>query len=503
MTIYIIIGAIILLFFLFTTVCYIKAPSNQALIISGLSKEPRVLVGKGGFRIPGLERVDKLFLGQVSIDVRTESPVSTQDFILCTCDGVCKVAVKNDAAGMRIAARHFLNFTSDKIALQIKDTLQGNLREIVGKTTLKAITTERNSFSEQVASSAGKDMAELGLTILSFNLQNISDKQNLIEALGEENSSKIRQNAAIQRATAEKEIAMAEAENKKLAADAKINADTAIAEKQNQLELKKAALKKDADTARAEADAAYEIQKQEQQKTINTKTVEAEIELTKQQKILSKEQIEIEQNKLSAEVEKKADADKYKTEKEAAAALETRKRKAEAERYEAEQQALARNAEAEAKKFAMEQEALGIKAKGDAEAYAIQKKGEAEAIAKKALLEAEAEGMDKKAEAFKKYNDAALAQMLVEKMPEVASAISQSIAGVKDIKIYSGGGSTGLEAVSGSVPVMIKQTMDTISEATGVDMTGLIKAGSIEAKTNRNINVQGVSEEIIPTKKGK
>ena len=490
MVTYIIIGAAVLALILFVSMCYIKAPSNVALIISGLSKEPRVLVGRGGFRVPGLERVDRLFLGQVSIDVKTESSVSTSDFILCNCDGVCKVAVKGDAAGMRIAARHFLNFKPEMIANQVKDTLQGNLREIIGKTSLKSLTCERNSFSEQVASSAGKDMAELGLTILSFNLQNVSDSQGLIQALGEENSSKIRQNAAIQKAMAEKEIAKAQAENKKAAEDARIESETAIAEKQNQLDLKKAELKRESDAKKAIADAAYEIQRQEQLKTINTKTIEAEIEKTKQEQILSKERVKITENELEATVQKNADAKKYEIEKNAAAALEQKKRLAEAQRYEAEQAALAQNAEAEAKKYAMEQEALGIKAKGDAEAYAIAAKGKAEAETIEAQLKAEAEGMDKKAEAYKKYNEAAVIQMMMDKLPEMTKAIADSISGVKGITIYGGG----LENVSASVPVMIRQAMDTLKSATGVDVSGLIESNSIKAKTDRNINVSGLPE---------
>ena len=140
----------------------------------------------------------------------------------------------------------------------------------------------------------------------------------------------------------------------------------------------------------------------------------------------------------------------------------------------------------------MEQEAAGIKAKGEAEAYAIREKGKAEAEATAARLAAEAEGMDKKAEAFKKYNDAAITQMIVEQLPGMAESIAKSIAGVGSINIYSTNGGSGLESVAGSVPVMIKQVMDTVKSATGVDMAGVIKAGSIEAQTDRNINVTGI-----------
>lgn len=470
-----------------------------------------MLVGKGGWRIPFLERVDKLSLRQVSIDVKTDNPVSTNDFILCTCDGVCKVAVRNDLEGMRLAARHFLNMTSEGIASQVQDTLQSNLREILGTSTLKMLVTEREAFSSQVATSAGKDLSKLGLEILSFNLQNISDKQNLIEALGEENSSKIRQNAAVTRAAAEKEIAKAKAENEKLANDSKVEAELAIAEKNNDLAIKQAELKIISDKKKADADIAYKIQEQEQQKLLNTKTVEAQIELTKQEQVLSAEKVKIKQNELDASIKKTAEADKFKTETNAAADLEQRKRKAEAERYEKEQAAAAKNAEADAVMYAAEKEAEAIKIKAEAEAKATEAKGIAEAKAIGAKLDAEAEGMNKKAEAYKKYNNAALAQMFVEILPQIVENAAKPISAIKSINIYAGEGSNGVDAVTGITPTTIKQAFDVIESVTGVPMAGLIKAGSIEAKTDRNINlksdvdddVNSVAQELIEeAKKG-
>ena len=249
-------------------------------------------------------------------------------------------------------------------------------------------------------------------------------------------------------------------------------------------------MKKQADTAQADADAAYAIQQQEQQKTINIKTVEAEIEKTKREQILSQEQIVIRQNRLSAEVEKKADADKYQVQKNAEADLEQRKRVAEAQRYEAEQRAQAQNAASDATRYQLEQEAQGIKAKGEAEAYAILKKGEAEAQA-----------MDKKAEAYKKYNNAAVAQMMIEVLPQIVENVAKPISAIKDVNIYSGDGN-GISAMSGNVPIAIKQAFDVLKSATGVDMADIMKAGSIQAKTTRNINLNGEAQEVIDSIKG-
>ena len=455
-------------------ISYVKAPPSNAYIISGLSKEPRVLIGSGGFRIPFFERLDVVYLGQISVDIKTDVSVPTKDFINVDVDAIAKVRVTPTSEGTRLAAKNFLNMTPSQITEQLKESLQGNMREIIGTLELKPLNNDRDGFSDQVMKKASPDMAKLGIEIISCNIQNVTDKEGAIKDLGADNLARIKKDAAINRATAERDVKIEVAKAEKEANDARIDADTAIAVKNNDLALKQAALKKQADTAKADADAAYEIQKQEQQKTINTKTVEAEIEKTKQEKILTQEQVEIKANKLKAEIEKKADADKYKVEKDAQAKLEQQKR------------------EAEAKKYAMEQEAAGIRAKGEAEAYAIEKKGEAEALA-----------MDKKAEAYKKYNNAAVIQMLVGVLPEVVKNVAEPIKSIKEVKVFSGGGSAegGIASISGNVPVAIKQAFDVISEATGVDMAEIMKAGTFDAKTTRNINLGGPvgsrAEEVV------
>lgn len=461
--------AVILFLAVVLFISYVKAPPSNAYIISGLSKEPRVLIGSGGFRIPFFERLDVVYLGQISVDIKTDVSVPTKDFINVDVDAIAKVRVTPTSEGTRLAAKNFLNMTPQQITEQLKESLQGNMREIIGTLELKPLNNDRDGFSDQVMKKASPDMAKLGIEIISCNIQNVTDKEGAIKDLGADNLARIKKDAAINRANAERDVAIETAKAEKESNDARVEADTAIAVKNNDLALKKAALKKQADTAQADADAAYEIQKQEQQKTINTKTVEAEIEKTKQEKILTQEKVEIKANELKAQIEKQADADKYKVEKTAQAKLEQEKR------------------EAEAKKYAMMQEAEGIRAKGEAEAYAIQKKGEAEALA-----------MDKKAEAYKKYNNAAVIQMLVGVLPQVAESVAKPISSIKDVNIYSGGGAEGgVTAMSGNVPVAIKQVFDVLKSTTGVDMADIMRAGTIQAKTTRNINLDDQARDAV------
>lgn len=481
-----IVGALILLTIIFIA-CYVQAPPSNAFMLSGFFKQPRIFIGTGGFKIPFLERLDKVYLGQITVDVNTDDSVPTNDFINVRVDAVAKVRVKPDTDGIRLAGKNYLNMNTQQISAELRPTLQGNMREIVGTLDLKTLNTNREDFSKKVLESATPDMDKLGIEILSFNIQSITDEKGLIEDLGADNTAAIKKNAAITKANADKEVAIETAKAKQAANDARVIAEQAIAEKNNELALKVAELKVKEDTKKADADAAYEIQKQEKLKTINQKTVDARIEQTKREQILADEQIKVTENRLKAEVNKQAEAARYKTETDAAAELEQRKRQAEAEAYEAEQKAKAIKAAADAKKYEMEQEAIGIKAKAEAEAYGIEQNGiaEAKAIEMKGLAEAEA--MEKKAEAFEKYGQAAIVEMMTRILPEVSANVAKPISEIGNMTIYGGDAST----VSGNVPAVMKQTMDVLSSVTGVDMTKLVAANSIDAKTNRNIKLDG------------
>lgn len=478
---------VVLLVLLIITQGYVKAPPDHAYIISGLRKEPRVLVGRAGLKLPFFEQLDKLYLGQITVDIKTDEYIPTNDFINVMVDAVAKVRMADDPAMLKLAMRNFLNKNSAKIAADLQDSLQGNMREIIGTLTLRAINTDRDSFSDQVMAKASKDMEKLGIEILSCNIQNVTDEHGLIQDLGMDNTSKIRKDASIAKAEAERDIAIAQAAADKASNEARVLAETEIAQKNNELAIKKAELQKASDTKKAEADAAYEIQKQEQQKTIQAATVNAQIAKAEREAELRKQEVAVQQQALEAEINKKADADRYAIEQAAAADLTRRQREAEAKKYEREKEAEAQKAQAEAQKYAMLQEAEGIRAKGEAEAAAIQAK---------AL--AEAEGMEKKAQAYQKYNHAAMAEMMMKVLPEIAGKIAQPLSQIDKITIIGGGNGAddGVGNIAGNVPVVMAKLFESMKEATGVDLAEIMKADTYDAKVTRNINLNGAEDAL-------
>lgn len=480
--------AVILILILVLIVCgYVKAPPDQAYIISGLKHDAKILIGRSGIRIPFFERMDRLYLGQMTVDIKTEQSVPTNDFINVNVDAVAKVRITPSQEGIRLAAKNFLNKKPEDITMDLQDSLQGNMREIIGTLSLKEINTDRDSFSDQVMLKASKDMDKLGIEILSCNIQNVTDDNGLIRDLGADNTSKIKKDAAIAKAQADRDIAIAQAEANKSANDARVLAETEIAEKNNELEIRKSELQKHSDTKKAEADAAYEIQKQEQQKTIQAATVNAQIAKAEREAELRRQEVAVQQQALEAEINKKADADRYAIEQAAAADLTRRQREAEAKKYEQEKEAEARKAQAEAQKYAMLQEAEGIRARGEAEAAAIQAK---------AL--AEAEGMEKKAQAYQKYNHAAMAEMMMKVLPEIAGKIAEPLSQIDKITIIGGGNGSddGVGNVAGNVPVVMAKLFESMKEATGVDLAEIMKADTYDAKVTRNINLNGAEDAL-------
>ena len=217
---------------------YVKASPDVAVIISGLKKTPRVLIGRAGIKIPYLEKVDHLHLSQISVDIKTDSYIPTNDFINVKVDAIAKVRIDTSPEGMLKAERNFLNKTPQEIAMDLQDSLQGNMREIIGTLDLKTINTDRDSFSDQVMAKASKDMEKLGIQILSCNIQNVTDENGLINDLGMDNTAKIKKDAAIAKAEADRDVAIARADADKAANDARVAAQTEIAKKNNELAIK-------------------------------------------------------------------------------------------------------------------------------------------------------------------------------------------------------------------------------------------------------------------------
>ena len=236
------IASIVLFLLILFIASYVKARPDQALIISGLRKNPKVLIGKAGLRVPFLERKDELSLQLIKIDVKPSTAIPTNDFINIRVDSNVNVKISSKPELLNAAAQHFLNQDNEYIANYAKEVLEGNLREIVGQMSLRSMITDRQTFADNVKKNAEPDLEKIGLEILSFNVQNITDENKVIENLGIDNVAQIQKSAAIAKAEAERDIAVARAQADKESNDARIESDTAIATKNNEYALKKAAL---------------------------------------------------------------------------------------------------------------------------------------------------------------------------------------------------------------------------------------------------------------------
>lgn len=436
------IAVLVILGILIISKGYIKAPPDVAYIISGLRKKPKILIGRAGIRIPFLERVDKLLVRQISIDIKSEGFIPTQDFIGVDVDAVAKVRVMTDAEGIEKAMRNFLNMNAQTFEAAIRDSLQGNMREIIGTITLKEICNDRKKFGDEVQAKAQTDMNALGVEIISCNIQRVTDEKELINALGQDNMSKIQKDAAIAKAEADRDVSIAQAAAEREANEAKVRASTEIAIKQNELAIKEAELKSASDTKKAMADAAYQIQEETQRKTIEITAADADIARREKEAELAEKEIKLQERKLDAEIRKKADAEKYAAEKKAEAELITRQKEAEAKRYE------------------QEQAAAGIRAVGEAEA---------EAIRQKAI--AEAEGIDKKAEAMRKYGDAAIIEIIMTALPEIAKNVAEPLSKVDKITMYGEGNSNKLIS---DIVNTTTQVSEGLTSSMGIDLKALL-----------------------------
>lgn len=456
---------------------YVKAPPDVAYIISGLHKKPRILVGKAGIKIPFLERMDKLALGAIQIDVKTGSAVPTAEYINVRVDSTVSVRVGQSEEMIALAAQNFLNVSRDQIAQKINDLLEGNIREIVGQMKLTEMVGDRKAFSEKVQENAVPDLARFGLELVSFNVQNFSDDNDVITNLGIDNVEQIRKDAAIAKSNAQREIAVAEAENAKASNDARVKAEEEIAKRNNSLAIQKAQLKQEADTKQAQANAAMEIESENQRKLRDVAAADADIARQEKEIDLKEREVAIKERALEAEVKKTAEAKKYAAQQEADAKLYATQKQSEADLYERQKTAEAERFEAEQRAEAQRATAEAVRVQGEAEAAATKARGEAEAAAIQAKAEAEAEGLMKKAEAMKQYGEAAKMDMQMEalklyfqQLPAIAQATGQAYTNVDKIVMFGDDTSK----LSGNIIKNVAQVSEGLSESLGIDVKTLL-----------------------------
>ena len=387
---------------------YVNAKPNEVVVITGLRKQ-RHLRGKAGFMIPFVEQRSYLDIEQFSTDVRTSESVPTLDFINVRADAAVKLKIGTTDEMIARAAENFLNWNTTDISNSVQDVLEGNLREVIGQMELRKMVNDRQEFASKVQDNVAPDLAKMGLEVIAFTVQSFSDEGGVIDNLGIENVETI---------------------------------------------------KKDALIAKAKADAAKgieaEVQRREQER------VAAEANIMKQEKEaeVKEREVKVREQELDANIRKQAEAEKYARQQAAEAELIERQRKAEAELFETQKEAEARKAQAEAEKFAQLQEAEAIEAKGRAEAEAIRLK-----------LEAEAKGLDQKAEAMKKMQEAAITEMVVDKLPEIARAVAEPLTKVDKITMYGEGNASKMVGD-------IMQSIDQVSQGAGFDIRQLL-AGAL------------------------
>lgn len=486
-----------------------KVPQDRAMVVTGMKK--RIITGGGGLVIPVLERTDIISLGNIQLNINTSQTMSSQGVPIDVV-GTAVIKVRNTHDSIYAAIEQFSGSNETQIqksiAEQVTLILEGKLREIVASMTVEQIYNDREAFSAKVQEVVGTKIGEMGLELKDFSIKDVNDTNGYIRALGAKQIAEKKKDAEIAQALALKEESIKKSEATKEGEKARLEAETEVSAAKKAKEVCEADYRIEQESAKAKADAAYEIQKSITFKEVISAQMEADILKQQKQKELQEaqlqvdiarelKQIELEQRR----AEKTREELKTKVVEPANADREQKKAEADAEKYtkiaEAEARAEARKAEANA-----EAEAIKLKAKADADAEALNGEAKAKAISAVGLAEAEAikakglaeaEAMEKKAEAYKKYTGAAMADKLIEKLPELARAVAEPLSQISDIKIYGGG----VDSVTDNVPTVLAKVFDTVQSSVGIDMRNIIMSDSLDAKTTKNINVTGLDKDEI------
>ncbi len=453
---------------------YTKVGPNQVLVISGRKHrimDPdgsardigfRIVKGGGVFVWPVFEKVDLLSLELLTIDVQTPE-VYTSKGVPVRVDGVAQIKVKGDDVSISTAAEQFLSKGVDEIKNIATQTLEGHLRAILGTMTVEDIYQNRDAFASKVQEVAAGDMANMGLGIVSFTIRDIRDNQGYLDALGKPRIAQVKRDAVIAQAEADRDAQIRSAQAQQAGQEAKFAADSKIAEAQRDYSINVAQYQASVNQRKAEADLAYDLQKYKTGQLVKAEEVQVNI-IEKQKQIeLQQQEIMRKQRELEANVQKPADAERYKVET-----------LANAKKFQLETEAAGAASAAKATGFA---NADVTKATGLAEAEAQKAKGLAEATIIEAQGRATAEAMRVKAESFKQYNEAAVVEMLTRILPEVAGRISEPLSKTEKMVIINSGSGVGGGAskLTGDITQIIAQLPPVIESLTGMKLEKLLE----------------------------
>lgn len=416
--------------------CWRKCPPDKLMIVSGAGKM-RSVSGKGTFVIPLLQRVDTLSLGAVQVQLTTENDIPTQDAILIHACAVANFQIGQTPELIETASKNYLNMDKEEMTRQVTEVMLGKMREVIGQMDLKELMRDRESFNAKVFDGSKDDLANLGLELRTFNVQDFSDSQGIIRSMGADQAAEIKKEAELAQIRAAEEVAI----------------------RQNQLDLKQADLKKQADKAKAEADMVKATVTAEKQRELYIAQQEAEIAAETKKVELAERQADVRERELNATVKKQAEADRIERQNESDAAL-----------------------------YSAQKDAEGIKAKATAEAEATRLKGESEGAAEKAHGEGVAAGIKAQAEAYNGMdNPYLLANRYIDIMPKVAEQVAKPLTAVDSIKMYGSGNAQKLVRETTSI---VDQVASGLKDSTGIDLpsllNGLISNPDIDADSAEN-----------------
>ncbi|MCD6216926.1 flotillin family protein [bacterium] len=466
--------SIVIIFFVFIA-RIVKCGPNEVLVVSGGFGRRKItdatgLESKRGFRIvkggatfffPFIQKIDRLSLEIMTLDVRTPE-VYTIKGVPVLVDGIAQIKIKGDDVSINTAAEQFLSMSIQQIAKIALQTVEGHLRAILGTLTVEEIYSQRDLFATKVQEIAAEDLANMGMTIVSFTIRDIRDNEGYLDALGKPRTAQVKRDAIIGQAEADRDSVIRSAEAKKEGETARFGAETNIAEAERDYQMRVAEYTADVNQKKAVADLAYDLQKFETAQAVKEQEIQVQVIEKEKQIDVQEKEIMRKQKELSATIEKPAEAEKYK--------INTL---ADAERYQL--------------KITAEGAADSTKLRGFAEADVVRAQGEGEGDARKAVGLADAdviqaqgfataEAMQKKADAWRNYNEAAVIQMFIDKLPEIAKAVSEPLAKTDRIVIInSGGEGGGASKVTKDVTDIIAQLPPVLESLTGMDLEQLLK----------------------------
>lgn len=452
---------------------YTKVGPNQVLIVSGSRhRYPaadgslqwrgfRIVKGGGTFVMPVFEKVDVLSLELLTIDVQTPE-VYTSKGVPVKVDGVAQIKIRGDDVSIATAAEQVLSKTIDEIKNVATQTLEGHLRAILGTMTVEDIYQNRDAFASKVQEVAAGDMANMGMGIVSFTIRDIRDNQGYLEALGKPRISQVKRDATIAQAEADRDAVIRSAQANQSGQEAKFLADTRIAEAQRDYQTNVASYQAAVNQKKAESDLAYDLQKFKTGQLVKAEEVQVSIVEKQKQIELQQQEILRKQRELEANIQKPADAERYRVET-----------LANATKFQLETEAAGAASASKAKGLAA---AEVSKATGLAEADANKARGLAEAAIIQAQGTATAEAMKLKADSFKQYNEAAVIEMIVRILPEVAGKISEPLSKTEKIVIISNGGlNGGASRITGDVTEIMSQLPPVVESLTGIKFEKLLE----------------------------